>query len=59
MTQVGSQNHNAKLTEEQVHEIKRFREDLNSSYNELAESFGVSEKTIYNIINGKRWKHVQ
>lgn len=50
----GERNHSAKLTEEQVREIRR----LPHSHRQLARMFGVSPRTIRNILRRTKWKHV-
>ena len=52
LEQDGSDNHMAKLTEEQVYQIRRkYKTGLFSS-KELAEEFGVSRKTVENAVRG-------
>lgn len=51
----GERSGNAKLTEEQVLEI---RNRVNYTQSELAEEFGVSDTLIGNIIRRESWKHV-
>jgi group I intron endonuclease len=55
--QVGSGNHAAKLTEDQVREIKR-RLALGEKGYVLAAEFGVGGSVISNIKNGRVWRHV-
>lgn len=54
----GSKNKSAKLTEEQVLEIKR---DLLAGvhFREVAKKFDVSASTIYNIKVGHTWSHLK
>jgi hypothetical protein len=53
----GEANKNAKLTEQQVIEIKRL---LPTHQNKtIAQMYGVSRDTIYHIRIGRLWKHVQ
>lgn len=57
-TKQGTRNPKAKLTEEQVIEIRRLHED-GVSNSELYKAFPqVSSKSIRDIINGKTWKHL-
>ena len=49
---------NAKVTEEQVREI-RTRREAGESYNELAQEFGLTPTTVRNIALRKTWKHVE
>jgi len=54
----GESNPASKLTELDVREIK----DLYAgdwSQSKLANTFGVSQKAIHNIVNGHSWKHLQ
>lgn len=53
----GSSHVNAKLTEEQVAEIRRLKATSAVTYRELSERFGVSAGVLCNIVSGKRWKH--
>jgi len=55
--QIGSSHHNAKLTEEDVLEIRR-RRAAGETCAALADAFGVTNSLISNIGNRKRWKHV-
>jgi hypothetical protein len=52
----GNDNPKAKLTSFVVKRIKTFYKKY-SGY-AVAKMFGVDKKTIYNIRNGKTWKHV-
>jgi len=51
------ENSNSKLTEEEVKEIHR-RRDAGEMGKSLAEEFGVSEPTIYEIGNENTWTHL-
>lgn len=54
----GESHGSAVLSESQVVEIlKRFR-DEKTSCSSLAKVYGVTRKTISNIVNRKNWKHV-
>ena len=53
----GGQHPRAKLTDEQVAEIKRLRAS-GVTAPAIAEQFGVSKWTVYKIGEGTRWKHV-
>lgn len=46
------------LTEDDVRQIKSLYSTGNYSQNDIGSAFGVSRKSIGNIINGKTWKHV-
>lgn len=48
-----------KLNPEAVHNIKEDRKNLNLSYAELAQKYGVSQSTIRDIMAGRTWKNVQ
>lgn len=54
----GSRNHQAKLTEEQVVEMRRAREKTKDSFREIGKAFGVAGWTAHRICKGKAWKHV-
>jgi hypothetical protein len=51
----GERNATAKLTAEQVLEIRRRSNELQS---DLAKEFGVGTKNINQIIRRERWKHI-
>lgn len=53
----GARHHHAKLTEEQVREIKK--SFGLTSKKVLAERFGVAPHTIYKIARGLAWAHVE
>jgi uncharacterized UBP type Zn finger protein len=53
---VGARNPMAKLSEEDVHDIKHLF-TLGNSDSEIAAEFGVCRQTINNIKNGKVWNH--
>ena len=54
----GSKNTMAKLTEEQVQEIRRkYKTGLYYQY-QLAEEYGVIQQAISMIVTGKRWKQL-
>lgn len=52
----GEQNGRAKLTAEQVREIRRLRPTTSGA--ELARRFGVSRRAIRFAVDGTRWAHV-
>jgi hypothetical protein len=54
----GNQNGNAKLTEQQVLEIRNLYVTTKISYKQLALRYNVSEYPISQIINRKLWKHI-
>jgi len=53
----GILNHMAKLTEEQVRDIRRLSQD-GISKAQLARDFGMSESGIIKIIKKRSWKHI-
>lgn len=55
--QIGEGNGVAKLTDDQVRDIVRLRKS-GATQPELAKQFGVTQPTISDIVNGKRWTHV-
>lgn len=53
----GQNNPTAKLTEENVLEIKRaIKKGINRFY--IAQKYDVTPAAIYDIASGRRWKHV-
>jgi len=54
----GTANGNAKLTEDQVREIRRLYATGEFSLQELALQFGLSKGEIWRIVRRKTWKHV-
>ncbi|KKL16604.1 hypothetical protein LCGC14_2493890 [marine sediment metagenome] len=48
----------AKLTENEVREIKQLLVDRNQTQKEIGEKYGVSSMAISQIANGRTWKHV-
>jgi hypothetical protein len=56
----GSQHTHARLTEEQVREIRaRFRPGKYGDSSRAAREFGVNKTTIAGILRGEQWRHVQ
>ena len=55
---VGEQNHEAKLTEEQVIEICEVLIQNEKSLKEIADLYGVDKSTISNIKRKKSWTHL-
>jgi DNA-directed RNA polymerase specialized sigma24 family protein len=53
---VGSQI-NAKLTEEEVQEIRKLKVE-GMTFTELAHRFGVSSPNIHAIVNRRSWRHL-
>lgn len=58
---IGSENPMAKLTENEVREIRRLYKENKRKYTikVLAEKYNVSFQNIYNIVSNKKWKHVK
>lgn len=54
----GEDKPGAKLSEADVHEIRRLWFDELISRRELGKRFGVSDGLIGGIVNGRYWKHV-
>lgn len=54
----GSANHQAKLTEDRVREIKRRLAD-DEKGRTIAAEFGITEATVSNIKHGRSWRHIQ
>jgi len=54
----GAAHWNAKLTEDQVREIRRLYATENFTQQELALKFGVSRRMVSDIVRRKTWKHV-
>jgi hypothetical protein len=57
--QKGVDNGNAKLTEEQVIEIRRRYADGGVTQQELGDEFGVARRTISDIIRREIWTHLE
>jgi len=56
--QKGSNNNHSKLSEEQVKKIRfMYRTKLATQY-QLSDIFGVSNRNISRIVNGKLWNHI-
>jgi DNA-binding XRE family transcriptional regulator len=55
---IGSKNGNAKLTETAVAEARTEREQCGTTFQALADKYGVSKKTMLNAIKGNTWKCV-
>lgn len=57
-TSNGEQHYNAKLTEEDVLQIRSLYNGARGIYTELSQQFNVSDTTIKSIIDRKSWKHI-
>lgn len=56
--QQGSRSGLAKLTEDQVREIRRLYAEGGHSNYSLADQFGVNHATVWQILSRRTWKHV-
>ena len=54
----GARHSGSKLTEEAVIEIRRLYFEENHTMTQLAEAYGVSAKTVANVLHGVTWRHV-
>lgn len=54
----GEAMHNARLTDAIVLEMRRIRRDTGITYEELGKMFGVRAGFAWNVVSGKRWKHI-
>lgn len=54
----GSENHKAKLTEQDVRDIRSLYGGVHGECAALARQYGVSKASMSGIVNGKTWKHV-
>ena len=55
----GEKHHQSKLTEQQVIEIRTRYTGIRGQQQQLATEYGVSRKTISNIISRKNWAYLQ
>lgn len=55
---IGENNHEAKLTEQQVHEICHLLIDTNLSYQEICNKYNITKSTISAIKTQKHWKDI-
>lgn len=53
----GEKHHNAKLTSEKAAQIRSIYSAGGTSLTSLGELFGVSKRTILNVVHGKIWKY--
>ena len=58
MPEVFQNGRHTKLTADIVRKIRQDREQINLSYDKLAEKYGVSKGTIADIIKRRTWKDV-
>jgi hypothetical protein len=54
----GERNTKARLTEEQVKEIRRRYADGGVTQSELARAYGLSNSGMHGVLSGKNWRHV-
>lgn len=54
----GQKNPNARLTVEDVLELRRQRQELGASFPTLAASFGISKNHARDICQGRKWSHL-
>lgn len=54
----GELNPNSKVTSEQVKCIRECYAMGGITYRELGNQFGLKKQQIYNIVRGRRWKHI-
>jgi hypothetical protein len=55
---IGEHNGNATVTEDDVREIRRLREEEGWTYERLGTKFGISSVQASNIARRKFWKHI-
>lgn len=53
----GATNHNAKLTDELVIELRSRARD-GAVYRDLAAEFGIEHKTLWSAVSGRSWAHL-
>lgn len=54
----GEKNVNAKLTEEDILEIRRIRKEENLSFEKIGRIFGVTGANVKYIVHRQTWKHI-
>lgn len=55
---MGENHTNAKLSEDDVREMRRLHKDGNCGYGRIAKHFRVSRATAYQVIRRFTWAHV-
>lgn len=55
----GEKNGQAKLSEEQVLEIRRRANGTRGEFTALSKEYGVSPATISDVVNGRTWTHLR
>ena len=58
MPEVINKGRHTKLTVEIVQQIRKDKEELNLSYQKLAEKYNISKSTVSDIIKKRTWKNV-
>jgi hypothetical protein len=54
----GAAGTNAKLSEDNVREIRRLAAETDLTQKAIGEKFGITQGTVWNIINRKTWAHL-
>jgi hypothetical protein len=54
----GETHHKAKLTADQVREVRRLRSE-GLTYQRIGDAFGVTKQQVGNIVGGSQWKSVR
>jgi hypothetical protein len=54
----GEERHNAKITRDDVREIRRLYATGKYTQTEIAERFGVQTGIVWSVVHGKTWRHV-
>ena len=57
-TRRGESHHNTAITADDVREMRRLYATGKYKQQEIAERYGVSRSTVTEIVNRKRWKHI-
>lgn len=55
---VGEKHWNAKLTDDNVREIRKYRGGKVLSYREVGKKYGINRSQVKAIMYGRAWKHV-
>jgi DNA-binding transcriptional regulator LsrR (DeoR family) len=55
----GEQHGNAKLTEADVHEIRRLHSEDGLGHRRIARRFDVSRAAVHRILTGRAWAHLK
>jgi dCTP deaminase len=55
---VGMENHNAKLSDDMVKEIRLMRHQQKTKIKRLSQIFGVCGQTISRVLSGEAWAHI-